>query len=169
MRRLFAASLTAATLIALPALAAEPPSPAAVVEALDQACRLYVKNDDYDGYKAAAGGLGITDFYGTLVRRSPGVDIFAIGATADAPFARSCTIAIDGPPALADPTPAAVATWAKANGFKPDGAPKSKTNTDGRAYTETLWKAPKAKLQVNAFGVGGNGRANVTVTWSVAN
>jgi hypothetical protein len=166
--RLFAASLIALAAATLPAVAAERPGPAAVVEALDQACRLYVKSDDYEGYKARAGELGITDFFGTLVRRAPGVDIFAIGATDDAPFARRCTIAIDGPPALADPTPAAVAAWAKANGFKPDGAPKAKTNADGVAYTETLWKAPKAKLQVNAFGPGPNGRANVTVTWSVA-
>lgn len=168
MRRLFFASLTALAL-AVAAVAAEPPGPAAVVEALDQACRLYVKNDDYDGYKAKAGELGIADFFGTLVRRSPGVDIFAIGATADAPFARSCTIAMDGPPALVDPTPAAITAWAKANGFKPDGAAKAKTNSDGRAYTETLWTAPKGKLQMNVHGPGANGRANVAVIWSVAN
>lgn len=167
MRRLFLASL-AALALTTPAMAAEPPGASAVVEALDKACSVYVKGNDYEGYRAAAEGLGITDFFGTLVRRSPGVDIFAIAATADAPFARSCSIALDGPPALADPTPAAVATWAKANGFKPDGAPKAKTNADGRAYTETLWKAPKGKLQLNAFGAGPGGRANVTVIWSVA-
>lgn len=168
MRRLFAVSL-ATLILAAPAIAAEPPGPSAVVEALDQACRLYAKNNDYDGYKAKAEELGITDFFGTLVRRAPGVDIFAIGATADAPFARTCTIAIDGPPALADPTPAAVATWAKANGFKPDGAPQKRTNDDGRAYTATFWKGPKAQLQLNAFGPDPNGRANVVVIWSVAN
>lgn len=163
-----AISLAALALLAAPAFAAEPPGPSAVVEALDQACRLYVKNDDYDGYKAKAGELGITDFFGTLVRRSPGVDIFAIGATADAPFARRCTVALDGPPALADPTPAAVAAWAKANGFKMDGAAKAKTNDEGRAYTETIWRGAKARLELNAFGPGRNGRANVTVTWYAA-
>lgn len=167
MRRLFLTGL-AAFVLTTPALAAEPPGPAAVVEALDQACRLYVKANDYDGYRARADELGIKDFFGTLVRRAPGVDIFAISATADAPFARSCTIALDGPPALAEPTPAAVASWAKANGFKPDGAPKARTNADGRAYTETLWKAPKGKLQLNSFGAGPGGCANVTVIWSVA-
>lgn len=167
MRAAVFASLATVFLTA-PALAAEPPGPAAVVEALDQACSLYVKNDDYDGYRAKAEELGIKDFFGTLVRRAPGVDIFAIGATADAPFARSCTIALDGPAALADPTPAAVTAWAKAHGFKPAGV-KSKTNADGRPYTETMWKAPKAQLQLNAFGPGPNGRSNVVVIWSVAN
>ena len=166
MRRLVIASFALLALGA-PAVAAEPPGPAAVVEALDQACRTYVKDKDYDGYKARAGTLGIKDFFGTLVRRAPGVDIFAIAATDDAPFARRCTVALDGPPALAEPTPAAVAAWAKANGFKPDGGAKARTNADGTPYTETLWKAPKARLQLNAFGAGANGRANVTVTWSV--
>ena len=167
MRRLFLATL-AAFALTTPALAAEPPGPAAVVEALDQACRVYIKGANYGGYTAKAGELGIKDYFGTLVRRAPGVDIFAIAATADAPFARSCTIALDGPPALAEPTPAAVAAWAKTNGFKPDGAPKARTNADGRAYTETLWKAPKGRLQLNAFGAGPGGRANVTVIWSIA-
>lgn len=167
--RVIAPGLSALTLLALPAAAAEPPGPAAVVEALDQACAVYLRNNDYAGYKAKAGELGIADFYGTLVRRAPGVDIFAVAATADAPFARQCTIALDGPPALAEPVPAAVAAWAKGNGFKPDGAPAAKTNEDGRSYTQTLWKAPKARLQVNQFAADSNGRANVSVTWSVAN
>eukprot|EP01030_Chromulinospumella_sphaerica_P032386 gene32386-33128_t len=98
MRRLLAALVLPALVLGLPAIAAEPPGPAAVVEALDQACRVYVKGKDYDGYKAKAEALGIKDFFGTLVRRAPGVDIFAIGATADAPFARRCTVALDGPP-----------------------------------------------------------------------
>ena len=167
MRRLFLASLAALALTS-PALAAEPPGASAVVEALDKACRVYVTGKDYDGFAAAAGRLGITDYFGTLVRRSPGVDIFAIAATDDPPFARRCTIALDGPPALADPTPAAVAAWAKANGFKPDGAPKARIDADGRRFTETLWKAPKARLELNAFVPGVNGRANVSVTWSAA-
>ena len=167
MRRLFLASLAALALTA-PALAAEPPGASAVVEALDKACSVYVKGDDYDGFAAAAGRLGINDYFGTYVRRSPGVDILAIAATDAPPFARRCTIALDGPPALADPAPAAVAAWARANGFKPDGALKAKTNPDGKAYTETLWKAPKARLQLNVHGPGVNGRANVAVTWSVA-
>jgi hypothetical protein len=168
MRRLLIACLTTLA-VTVPAVAAEPPGPTAVVEALDQACRLYVRNDDYEGYRAKAGELGITDFFGTLVRRAPGVDIFAISATADAPFTRQCTIAVDGPPALAEGTPAAVATWAKANGFKTNGAPKALTNSDRRPYTATFWTAPKAQLQINTFGPGANGRANVAVIWSVAN
>ncbi|RYF94108.1 MAG: hypothetical protein EON95_06580 [Caulobacteraceae bacterium] len=166
MRRSFIVPF-ALLVFAAPAVAAEPPGASAVVEALDQACRVYVKGRDYEGYQAAAGELGIKDYFGTLVRRDPGVDIFAIAATAEAPFARRCTIALDGPPALAEPVPAAIAAWARANGFKSDGAPTTRTNKDGRPYAETFWKAPGARLQLNAFGVGPGGRANVTVTWSV--
>ncbi|MDQ0463613.1 hypothetical protein QO010_001384 [Caulobacter ginsengisoli] len=160
------APVFAALALATSAQAANPPGAPAVVEALDQACSIYVLSGDYDGYIAKAESLEFKDFFGTRVRRTSGVDMFIISATADAPDKRRCTVALDGPPALAEPMPAAVAAWAKTRGFKPDGKPTQKTNDEGKPYVRTGWKAPKGSLEMNVFGVDAKGRVNVVVTWT---
>ncbi|MBI1406620.1 MAG: hypothetical protein GC145_10895 [Caulobacter sp.] len=152
--------------LAAPARAANPPGASAVIEALDQACAIYVLSGDYDGYIAKAEALEFKDFFGTRARRASGVDMFITSATANAPDNRRCTVALDGPPALAEPMPAAVAAWARTRGFKADGKPTRETTDKGEAYVRTLWKAPKGKLEMNAFPVGANGRVNVVVTWT---
>ncbi|MBX3479724.1 MAG: hypothetical protein KF842_04945 [Caulobacter sp.] len=153
--------------LATPALAASPPGPDLVIEALDQACAGFLSGDggyDLGGRAEALAMMDFGPFYGA---RAPGADVLLSGQAPEGGQPGLCRVALDSDPSIAAPLPARIKVWAKNHGFKPVGKPTPGADDKGRALVATRWSGAAGQLEMRELATApSNGRINVVIDWT---